>query len=242
MKLVKAINGKHTTVFEKKDYDRLYRIYVKEKTSLTETAIRMNVKSNVIQRILNEKDWMRKKKYDFTEKQKQQIENLYINKNLGYHTIAKKLGTPLEKTRKYIRDEGLTRSEREKSKIRGDLSRKETIKKFINLQCTSYPEYRYAAYRLLSCLWPVISHVVDPEAKRILYSDFTVDHILSVYDAYHKYDKPVCLKILTHPSNLQIITKSQNSSKNTKSHIKLSELKKRIKMFNQTEGAITWLK
>lgn len=59
----------------------------------------------------------------------------------------------------------------------------------------------------------------------------TRDHLISKYDGFKRNISP---KIISHPANCKIIQFNENRRKNTKSSITLSELKQRIKSWNNT--------
>lgn len=234
MKRTKSANGRYRTEFEKEDLKRLYKLYVVDQLSIHDTAAKMKVKSNIIQRYVEEKGWVRKKsdmgiKGDTALK----VIDLYVVKKWTAEKIGIKYKVSTQTILNVLRDHNVKRTKQEAHKLRGITTRNLCIAKFVDMDCRSFPEYRYACYRLLSSLWPVVSYIVDVEAKKVLYSNYHVDHMLSVYEGF-KNNIP--LAIVAHPANYKVITAKENNDKSIKSSITLSKLKKRIKEYDEEYG------
>lgn len=78
-----------------------------------------------------------------------------------------------------------------------------------NAACRYYTNKIYKAYR----------EILDPEGKRSFW--WVLDHKYSINDGF-KNNVPI--DVICHPSNLELIHKSDNSSKNCKSNRTLEEL------------------
>jgi hypothetical protein len=68
---------------------------------------------------------------------------------------------------------------------------------------------------------------------RLMYKEYNIDHILSVYDAFYRGDKPIPWQWIIHPANLQIITREANLIKGRHSLISPIELHEKINKYEE---------
>jgi hypothetical protein len=95
----------------------------------------------------------------------------------------------------------------------------------------SQKQYTAAARHLTNRVYQEMIDLIDPERRRSM--DWVVDHIFSIYDGY---TNEVPLDVICHWTNLQIIQKSQNSSKGPRSSITLEELYERYRQTAPTSS------
>lgn len=99
-----------------------------------------------------------------------------------------------------------------------------------NRKIKKFTGYVYRAYK----------DIIDP--KRLRGSEYHLDHRLSKSHAYSKYDTPLPLRVVCHPMNLKVVTARENLTKNHKSTLTLSALKRRIKKFDSEYGPLVFPK
>jgi hypothetical protein len=237
VKQIKAANGRYRTEFEKEDFKRLHKLYVVDQLSIHDTAAKMKVKSNIIQRYVEQKGWVRKKSdMGFTKEQEDEIVRLYIEEGVVGKDIATKYKVHFQTIYNLLEKRNVTRTKKEAHLKRGVYTRNNCINRFANYKHRSFIEYHYATRRLLSSMWPVISYTVDKEGLKLLNSGYSVDHMISVYNAYHRYKKPLPLKVVAHPANLRVVTAKENSDKGMKNCIRLKKLYENIEKYNLKYG------
>lgn len=78
--------------------------------------------------------------------------------------------------------------------------------------------------------------IIDP--KNLRSAAFHLDHMVSRYDGFSRYSKPVDLRLICHPANLKIVSSKENLVKNKKSSLSISRLKRRIRKFESTHGVV----
>lgn len=96
--------------------------------------------------------------------------------------------------------------------------------------------YKSCARVVTNSIYKLYKDVLDP--KGIRGWDHQLDHCLSVIDGYRKYDKPMSLGVLCHPANLKLVTRIANARKQHKSSLTLTQLKKRIRVFEGIHGKV----
>jgi hypothetical protein len=78
--------------------------------------------------------------------------------------------------------------------------------------------------------------VLDPTSLIIL--DYSVDHRLTITEGFYRGKRQVPWQYICHPANLQMLTKSDNSSKYTHSDISPRQLMNRIRRFETKFGRV----
>jgi hypothetical protein len=90
--------------------------------------------------------------------------------------------------------------------------------------------YIYTVRALTDQVYRQYKDIIDPEHKRSF--NWVIDHIFSINDGY---EHGVPVEILSHWTNLKIISRKENSSKGCKSNITIEELYRLYEGANQAE-------
>lgn len=97
-------------------------------------------------------------------------------------------------------------------------------------------KYRREVRNVSNVVFNKWKHVVDP--KNLRSKGYHLDHMLSVRDASFRYTKPLRIRLVSHPANFEMLTGLQNRSKNSKSTLTLTQLKRRIRLFEDKYGPV----
>jgi len=96
--------------------------------------------------------------------------------------------------------------------------------------------YKHCTRVVTNNIYKIYKDILDPKGIRSW--DYQLDHCLSVIDGYRKYTAPLSLGILCHPANLKLVTRATNARKQHRSSVTLTQLKKRIRAFEDKHGKV----
>jgi hypothetical protein len=100
----------------------------------------------------------------------------------------------------------------------------------------TYRRYCHVVRHYTTKIYQRFKYVLDPEGCKG--SDWHIDHILSVYDAFNAGDFPIPWQLVVHPANLRLISSELNYAKGKRSDCTPVQLMKRIKKFEREHGKV----
>lgn len=124
---------------------------------------------------------------------------------------------------------------RGKNELSGARKRLEVLK---GSDTSPWEKYKALSGHLSNFVRLAYSDILDPDGKWGV--EWHLDHMLSKYDGFNKYSKPVDLRIVCHPANLKLVPAHDNLTKNKKSSLSIQKLKKRIKRFESIHGEVVF--
>lgn len=155
-------------------------------------------------------------------------------KGASMSVLAKELGAPADVFAKHfkLRFPGIIRSFAQQNRLAAEQKWKLLANRGVTK--TYRVRYEQEARQLSSLMFKKWKQVIDPHDLKS--KGYHVDHILSVRDACLAFRSPLRLVLVCHPANLQMLTPAANRSKNGRSDVSLSELKRCIRAFEATYG------
>jgi len=101
----------------------------------------------------------------------------------------------------------------------------------------AYKVYRRHSNRLAHWVYKHHHLNIDP-AGLLTAGSYHLDHVLSVRDAFISYSRPLDLRLVNHPGNLQVLSAKDNMSKYTSSWQTLKELKISARAYEAKYGKV----
>ncbi len=102
-----------------------------------------------------------------------------------------------------------------------------------------YYWHRQTVTKLTEIVYAKYIDFINPKRRQRSRYDYHLDHRYSIHDGYYnpkKLASSATLQEVCHPCNLRIISSSKNSKKNKVSSLSLTELRKRIRVWNKENG------
>lgn len=252
----------------KKDKSEALRMYVEEKQSLRAIAKHFGCSHGAVQNLMESEGVIRKKtsqRFDRFEgewkkvfplkKYESRILKLY-QKPMTCEEVSAIIGNGclpchVEKVAKKHKV-GRSRAEcvqiaKEKGRHASQVFSAKLVKYRLGLDLSdlTYYDYTYHARRLTDTILSKYRKVLKTHKRRM--GKWHFDHMFSIFDGYYKLtpekefvkrSKPMPLRYLCHPANLNLVPAIYNSYKGGASDITFSELKSRIEEFESKHGKV----
>lgn len=228
--------GRFESMWTPKRRKKALELYVTRKWPLRKVAEYFECSLGAVQNLMVVEDVIRKRNVVFTKEQENLIRRLFLIKNVPIAKIHKRVGVSELTLVNFIRSKKWKRDDtpvREKARQR---SITKTVTRLVNMQPSSYPEYKDCARKLVWPMWRRYHETIDPNAFRLL-KNYHIDHKISLYKGFHRKSR-IPLHIIAHPANLRTISALKNAHKGAKSCIKLAKLKADIVEFEATYGKV----
>lgn len=100
-----------------------------------------------------------------------------------------------------------------------------------------YVFYRNEVHRLSGLVYKRYKHLINPDDLKRGYHYYHLDHIFSISSGWlSELKNPPLIQELAHPCNLRMLPKLENIHKNSLCHISITELRRRIRIWNKKYG------
>ena len=233
---------------------RARTLYVEMGWSIRATAYDLKLAHSTVQRLLEERKWIRTKKDATTkwltivEKNRAKIEKWYV-KGVQTDDIISRLRLGNRRKLEIWLSTQPFYNKRERNRVAQHKKAAEYIaaKLAVDVNLLTGNEYSNLARKLTGHVYTLWKHAIPDSDKR---GPFTMhlDHRYSIFDSAFRWDsrqkrlvrrkKPLPLGLVCHPANMQMITAIANAHKGASSCITLEELKADIKAFEAVHGKV----
>lgn len=229
-------SGTFESMWTPKRTKKALELYVTRKWPLRRVADFFECSLGAVQNVMNREGVMRKRVRRFTKEEETRMYKMYEIQHMPIDKIASVFGTTDKVINNVVKTKGWKRDPEASRRKAQRKQQAATISKYLSTEKRSYADYLSAARRLVWPIWGKWHRHIDPEAKRLT-KNYSVDHRLSIWEGYHKFDN-LDLRIVAHPVNLRTISQVRNAHKGKRSSVSLKKLRKQIRAFEAQHGKV----